>query len=144
VKEQGSASLDHLFTRAGETRQVHLVFSAWNIGEVLGALDERHRKKLLTDNEFSTALFNFSDETLRMTRLGSTLILPVAGRSLTASWRILQEEHVYEADALQIASCKEAACDLFLSADHRLLGAAENQGLTVLDPVKDEKKLATM
>jgi len=107
----------------------------------LGALDERHEKKLLSDDEFSTVLFNFSDETLRMTQQGSTQILPVAGKLLTASWRILQREHIYEADALQIASCQEAGCDVFVSADSRLLGAAKNQGLTGLDPAKDEKKL---
>jgi len=65
--------------------QLRLVFSAWNIGEILGALDERHRRKLMTDDEYSSTLFNFSDETLRMTRRGSTSILRVAGRVLTAS-----------------------------------------------------------
>lgn len=141
MKEMGSTSLDHLFLRAGESQQLRLAFSAWNIGEVLGALDERHQKKLISGDEFSSAIFNFSDETLRMARQGSTQILPVAGKLLTASWRILQREHIYEADALQIASCQEAGCDIFVSADRRLLGAAKNWGLTGLDPAKDEKKL---
>ena len=144
MKEIGSTSLDHLFLRADESQQLRLVFSAWNIGEVLGALDERHQKKLLTDDEFSSALLNFSDETLRMARQGSTQILPVAGKLLTASWRILQQEHIYEADALQIASCQEAGCDLFVSADRRLLETAKNQRLTGLDPAKDEKKLTSL
>ncbi len=144
MKEKGSPSLDHLFLRAGESQQPRLLFSAWNIGEVLGALDERHQKKLLTDDEFSSAVLNFSDETLRMARQGSTQILPVAAKLLTASWSILQREHIYEADALQIASCQEAGCDLFVSADRRLLEAAKNQGLTGLDPAKDEKKLTSL
>jgi predicted nucleic acid-binding protein len=144
VREKGSTSIDHLFVRAEESDQIRLVFSAWNIGEVLGALDERHRKKLLTDDEYSSALFNFSDETLRMARRGSTSILPVAGRILTASWQVLVQEHIYAADALQIASCKESECDFFLSVDQRLVEAARNQGLTGLDPAKEEKKLTAL
>jgi len=144
VKEKGSGSIDHLFLRAEESNQLRLVFSAWNIGEILGALDERHRRKLITDDEYSSTLFNFSDETLRMTRRGSTSILPVAGRVLTASWQILVQEHIYAADALQIASCKDAECEFFLSADRRLVKAARNQGLTGFDPANDEKRLRSL
>lgn len=144
MKETGSTSLDHLFLRADESPQLRLVFSAWNIGEVLGALDERHQKKHLTDDEFSSTVFNFSDETIRMARRGSTQILPVSGKLLTASWRLLLRVHVYEADALQIVSCQEEGCDIFVSADRRLLETAKNQGLTALDPAKDEKKLTSI
>ncbi len=143
IEESGSTSLDHLFSRA-ESQQLRLVFSAWNVGEVIGALDERHQQKRLTDGEFSTALLNFSEETLRMVRVGSTRILPVAGKILTASWQILQREHIYEADALQIASCKEETCELFVTGDRRLLQAAHAQGVTGLDPVKDERKLISL
>jgi predicted nucleic acid-binding protein len=33
------------------------------------------------------------------------------------SWTYIARHHVYEADALQISSGKEAGCSLFLTAD---------------------------
>jgi predicted nucleic acid-binding protein len=79
-----------------------------------------------------------------MTRQGSVLLTPVAGSVLTESWRILLEEHIYAADALQISSCKHAECDLFVSADRALLERARAQGLTALDPENDERKLSSV
>jgi len=120
---------------------LQLVFSAWNIGEILGGLDEQRQRKHLTEAEFSTALLNFSEETLRMVRAGSTGIVPVAGKLLTSSWQILRRQHIYEADALQVASCKEMGCDLFLTGDRRLLQAGRAEGVNGLDPARDEKKI---
>jgi predicted nucleic acid-binding protein len=144
VAEPGTPSVDHVFARAREKRQVGIVFSAWNIGELLGTLDRRHEQNRLSDAEFSSAIQNFSDETLEMTQLGSMRIMPITGKLLTASWRIIAKEHIYQADALQIASCKDEACDILLSADHHLLGAAKKQKINGLDPEKDEKKLTTL
>ena len=143
VREPGSTSLDHLFLKA-DHGQLTLVFSAWNIGEVIGALDERHQSKRFTNAEYSSAIFNFSEETLRMVRTGLVRIIPVAGKLLTISWQILQQAHIYEADALQIASCKEEACDIMLTEDRRLLQAAQKEGLNSLDPAKDEKHLLSL
>ncbi len=39
--------MDHLFDRAKEERQVEMVFSAWNIGELIGTLDRRYEQKRL-------------------------------------------------------------------------------------------------
>lgn len=64
--------------------------------------------------------------------------------TLAESWRILQEEHLYAADALQIASCKSGGCELFVSADGRLLGSAGKQELKGLDPVRDERKILAL
>jgi predicted nucleic acid-binding protein len=127
-----------------EKRQVGIIFSAWNIGELLGTLDRRHQQNRLSDSEFSSAIQNFSDETLEMTRQGSTRIAPITGKLLTASWQIIAKEHIYQADALQIASCKDEICDILLSADHQLLGAAKKQKIDGLDPEKDEKKLLSL
>ncbi len=120
------------------------MFSAWNIGEIIGGLDQQRQRKHLTEAEFSSALFNFSEETLRMVRAGSTRILPVAGKLLTSSWQILRRQHIYAADALQVASCKETDCDLFLTGDRRLLQAARTEGANGLDPVRDEKKIVLL
>jgi len=42
---------------------------------------------------------------------------------------VVPKHHIYVADALQIASSKEASADLFLGADRRLLEAATAEGL---------------
>ncbi len=119
-----------------------MVFSVWNVGEVLGVLDHRRRQGFLTRGEFSASLLNFADEAIRNTRQGTLTLSPVTGLVLTDSWKILLEEHIYAADALQIASSKHAKCDLFLSADRTLLESAKAQGLTALDPEKDEEKIS--
>jgi predicted nucleic acid-binding protein len=144
VAEPGTPSVDHVFNRAREKRQVGIVFSAWNIGEFLGTLDRRHEQNRLSDAEFSSAIQKFSDETLEMARQGSIRIMPITGKLMTASWRIITKEHIYQADALQIASCKDEACDFLLSADHQLLGAARKQRIEGFDPEKDEKKLMSL
>lgn len=121
-----------------------IVFSVWNIGEVLGALDQRRRRGYLRDGEFSAALFNFTDETLRLIRQGSLTLAGITGPVMTESWRILLEEHLYAADALQIASSKRSECNLFVSADRNLLGSSRGLGLEALDPEKDEKKIRSL
>jgi predicted nucleic acid-binding protein len=132
--------MDHVFERAA-THQLQIVFSAWNIGEVLGVFDQRRHRGLMTASELSSALFNFSDETLRTVRQGDLQLVPVAGSILTDAWRVLMEEHIYSADALQIATCRSERCEVFASSDRGLLQAAENQGLSAQDPLKDEKRI---
>ncbi len=144
MAEPGTPSVDHVFNRAREKRQVGIVFSAWNIGELLGTLDRRHEQNRLSDAEFSSAIQNFSDETLEMTQRGSIRISPITGKLLTASWGIITKEHIYQADALQIASCKDEACDILLSADHQLLAATKKQKINGFDPEKDEKRLIAL
>ncbi len=120
------------------------MYSAWNIGEVIGALDERHQRGRLTDPEYTAAILNFSEETLHTSRAGLVKIVPVAGKLLTQSWQILQRAHIYEADALQIVSCKDENCDIFLAEDRRLRQTAKAEGLNSLDPSKDEKHLLSL
>jgi predicted nucleic acid-binding protein len=79
-----------------------------------------------------------------MAQQGSIQIMPITGKLLTTSWQIIAKEHIYQADALQIASCRDEACDILLSADHQLLGAAKKQKINGLDPEKDEKKLLAL
>ena len=144
MAEPGTPSIDHLFDRAREKHRIDIVFSAWNIGELIGTLDRRHQQKGLSDAELSSAIQNFSDEILQMAEQGSILIMAITGRLLTASWRIITREHIYEADALQIASCRAEDCDIFLSADRQLLGAATRHKIRGFDPEKDQNRLTSL
>ena len=79
---------------AKEKRHVEIVFSAWNVGELIGTLDRRREQKRLSEAEYSSAIQTFSNETLQMTEHGSLRIMPVTGKLLTASWRIITREHL--------------------------------------------------
>jgi predicted nucleic acid-binding protein len=79
-----------------------------------------------------------------MTQQGSIRITPITGKLLTASWQVIAKEHIYQADALQIATCRDEACDILLSADQQLLGAAKKQRIEGFDPEKDEKRLISL
>ena len=79
-----------------------------------------------------------------MAEHGSIRIMPITGKLLTASWRIITREHIYQADTLQLASCKEEECDIVVSADRRLLQAAMRQKIHGVDPQRDEKKLMSL
>ncbi len=144
MAEPGTPSVDHVFSVAREKGQVGIVFSAWNIGELLGTLDRRQAQNRLSDKDYFSAVQNFSEETLEMARHGSIQIMPITGKLLTASWKIIVREHIYQADALQIASCKEEACDILLSADRQLLAAAKKQRIEGFNPESDEKKLMSI
>ncbi len=143
MKERGSLALDHLFSRA-DSQKLRVAFSTWNIGEVMGVLNKRYQRRDLTRDEFSLALQNFASDVPRMMRTGSLELLPVSQTILTESLRILLEEHIYQADALQIASCMKSASELFVAAEESLVRAAKKQGLKALNPEKEEESITAI
>lgn len=101
----------------------------WNIGEVLGALDRAVRKGKLAEEEHAIARRRFLLETGRLMRLKLLLVAPFKGRLLFEAWRIIEEHHIYQADALQIATAKHVACTKFLTGDVGLHNIALREGL---------------
>ena len=132
IGEKGSEVTDRVYERS-ESGSVTAVFSVWNIGETIGVLDRYHSRKLLTSNEFESALSDLIGESTKMLRLDSLLLLPVTSRSMVESWRLIMTHHIYEADALQLSSCQEAGCELFLSADNVLVHAARKEGIEAIN-----------
>ena len=132
VKEKGSDLVDGVYGRA-EAGELRLALSLWNIGEAIGVFDRYLTRRLISRKEFTTARADLISETLKLSRLGSLDVLPVTSTVLSQSWALISRHHIYEADALQISSCKEADCSLFLTADKRLLGAALSEGLNAVD-----------
>jgi len=98
-----------------------LHFSVWNIGEVLGALDAYYRRKWLAREDYQAARESFISETLRLIRLGAAEVAPVRSKWLAQSWALVEEYHIYQADALQIVAAKNMAVDQLLSGDQRLI-----------------------
>jgi predicted nucleic acid-binding protein len=139
VSEPGSSSVDLLFDKGG-TGEIRLVTSIWNLGEVLGVLDEKLRRGWLTEDEFRRALESFASEIVKLARLRVLEIVPVVTSILIEAWPLILHEHIYEADALQIQTCIYCKGDALLSADKELINSARKKGLKALD-VKEERKI---
>jgi len=125
-----------------ERGELLLTFSLWNFGEIFGIFDERRRRGWLTEKEFSEVLRMFSSEIAKLLRLKALEIVPVSASILTESWGIILNQHVYAADALQITACIYAKSDALLSADKELVTTSRKIGLTALNTISEEDKLA--
>jgi predicted nucleic acid-binding protein len=132
VEERGTEVLDRLYG-AAEAGELTASFSIWNVGEALGVLDRYHTRGVIDDEGFKALLRRLTSETMKMMRLGSIHVLPITSGSLVESWALVLRRHLYEADALQISSAKEAGCDLLLGADDRLIQAAREEGIEAIN-----------
>jgi len=132
VVEKSSEVVDAIYKKA-EAGEIKLVFSIWNIGEIIGVLDRYASRKLITMEAFRAALSKFVLESMKMIRLGSLQIMPITSTSLSNSWLIITRYHVYEADALQISTSLEADCDFLFSADVDLVRIAKKEDIKAVD-----------
>ncbi|MCC6017672.1 MAG: type II toxin-antitoxin system VapC family toxin [archaeon YNP-LCB-003-016] len=128
IKEAGSEFVKQLYQGA-YIGEVKVCFSIWNVGEVLGALDRAMCKGRLTEEEYATARRRFLLETRRLMKLKLLLVVPLKGKLLVEAWRIVEKHHIYQADALQIATAKQIACTEFLTGDVTLHNIALKEGL---------------
>ncbi|MBS7623344.1 type II toxin-antitoxin system VapC family toxin [Candidatus Bathyarchaeota archaeon] len=141
VTEPGSATADLVFEQA-ESGELIITFSLWNIGEVLGVLDERRSRGWLSEAEFSEAAKIFSNELSKLMRLRALEIVPVYTSILVETWSFILGHHIYEADALQITTCTHAESQAMLSGDEKLIKASRRLGLRAFDVVREEHELA--
>jgi len=131
VEEPGSATIDAVFDGA-EVGKVRIAFSLWNVGEVLGTLAERRRRGWLEEGEFSEALRRFIDEVLKLLRLRVLDVIPVLTPMLVETWALILDQHIYEADAIQISTYTYSKSDTLLSADKVLIEATKESGLKAI------------
>ena len=143
VAELGSETVDVIYGKA-EVGQLAIAFSLWNIGEFLGVLDENRRRKWLTEKEFRNAIVYFNDETAKLARLKTIEIIPITARIVSEAWSILLNYHLYESDALQMASCVDKKSDVLLSADQSLVEACRKAKMEVYNIEKDEEELRSL
>lgn len=129
IKEPGSEKAREIFvkTLAGELR---IAYSPWNIGEVLGALDRARSLNRIGGEDHAIARRRFLSETKRMNRLNLALLVPVRTSLLSETWRLIEKYHVYEADALQIATAKYVDSTDFVTGDKSLHETATAEGIT--------------
>lgn len=138
VTEPGSSAVDFVFDKA-EGGETYIATSVWNIGEVLGVLDERRRRGWLSEDEFKKALESFASETVKLLRLRILEVLPVPTPILVGTWPLILSEHIYEADAIQVQTCIYCG-GVLLSGDKGLINVALRKGLNAVN-VEDEDKV---
>ncbi|MBS7612254.1 type II toxin-antitoxin system VapC family toxin [Candidatus Bathyarchaeota archaeon] len=139
VSEPGSSTVDYVFDR-GWIGDVSIAISIWNIGEVLGVLSERRRRKWFSEEEFMKVFENFAGETVRLLRLKVLEVIPLSTSILIEAWPLILKDHIYEADAIQIQSCIYSNSNVLLSGDEKLIEIALKTGLNAVN-VKDEDKV---
>jgi predicted nucleic acid-binding protein len=140
INEPGTETTDIIFDSA-ETGDLTLTFSLWNIGEALGVLDEKRRKGSLTEKEFEQTLNLLADELLKLMRLKT---LQIQTPILTDTWNLIMNNHIYEADALQIISCSCGANDALVTSDQKLAQTSKKAGLKTIHIPNDEHELQTL
>ena len=139
LKEQGSAVMDRAYAEA-ERGNLILAFSIWNIGEAQGVVDQRFTRGQITKEECDETIEGMLAESTKMSLMNTLRIIPITVNVLVPSWDYIVKHHMYISDALQISSAKEAQCDLFLSADSQLIGAAQREGVKTVDVESDPQE----
>lgn len=143
ITEAGTEAIDLIFDKA-EIGELAITISLWNIGEALGVLDERQRRGWLTDREFQQTLNLFADELVKLMRLKSLEITPVQTSTLTNTWNLIMNYHLYEADALQLTTCNYNNNDALITSDKKLAKTSKEMGIkTILIP-NDEVELKAL
>ncbi len=128
VREPGSDVVRRLYLRA-YSGDVVVSYNVWNVGEVLEVFDRARRAGRVDDEAYRVVRRRFLLETRRMVRLGVALVVPLKLRILREGWKLIEKHHIYEADAVQIASAKHVSASQFLTGDKRLHEIALREGL---------------
>jgi len=63
---------------------------------------------------------------------------------LTETWALILNHHIYEADALQIATCMQSQSNALVSSDRRLVQISRKTGLEAFHIVNDEEKINSL
>jgi len=140
IEERGSRLVDHIYFKA-EAGELTTVTSLWNIGEVLGVLDKYRSRKLIDDRALQESLKHFLGESQKMIRLESMQILPLTADILVKTYALTLKHHIYQADALQVATCSASNCKLLVSADRPLLTIAQKESVNAFDIEKQEDEI---
>lgn len=134
--EIGSAVVDHLFARTTSDR--YYVLSV-GMAEVASLLVRKRNGKHITSAAFAQALINFSTEVVThasVYKIAVEVQLVGAALPLIINHSINATDGVLLRSALHLATELRARGDdlVLVASDHRLLRAAQAEGLLVFDP----------
>jgi predicted nucleic acid-binding protein len=140
VLEPGTPAVDLIFDRASVGGLV-IGTSVWNVGEAFGVFDYRRQRRLMTEHEFRVAIRSLTSELLGLMRTGALQVYPVRTSLLTEAWSLILTQHLYEADALQIATCTGSKTRVLITSDEALRRASKDVGLEAFDPQKHQREI---
>ena len=113
LEEIGSDIIDKVYELA-ERGRVILISSAWNIGELLSVFTKKKKSRSeLTKKEFEICVDNFLLETPKLVRMNSLFFIPIFSQVFFNVIKLVLKYHIYEADALQIATSRFINSDIF-------------------------------
>lgn len=134
--EAGTAVINHLFARVATER-----FTIFNVGtgEVLSILVRKRNAGYLSGVAFSQALLEFTAEVVhapRLHKLAADEALVTGALPLIQAHSINATDSIILRSALDLAYRRRAAEDdlVLVASDHRLLRAAQAEGLLTFDP----------
>lgn len=133
VVEPGSDIVTRVY-RAADAGRISLSYSLWTVGECLGVLDRLDRQGRLPRGALSRGRRDLLGESARLARLGVLSITPLRATLVRRSWTLILKHHVYEADAIQIATALHGRADILLTSDAQVARGASAEDLRVLDP----------
>jgi predicted nucleic acid-binding protein len=134
--EVGAALVDHLFAQAAPARLACLMLGA---AEVAAALARKRNGGVITPTAYVAAMARLGAEVLNAAHF---LKLPADNALIEASLPLLDKHAINATDAVLLRAALDAAThhragsnDLVLvTADQRLLNAAQAEGLLTFDP----------
>ncbi len=136
IAEVGSPVMHHLYARAANDRFVVL-----NVGELEGysLLVRRRNAGALSSAVFSIATSQFETEIAKNVAVAKTA---PDNALITGAFPLIERHSINSTDALVLRSALDLAAALraagdnlvLVSSDHRLLRAAQAEGLTTFDP----------
>jgi predicted nucleic acid-binding protein len=141
VAERGSDVVQTVY-RSADAGHVQLVYSLWTLGECLGVLDRLDRQGRLPTGGLSKGRRALLGESARLARLDVLTIAPLGAKLVRNAWSLLLRHHIYQADAVQVATGLARKVDVLLTADARVARAAAAEGLRVLDPERQGAEIA--
>lgn len=144
LEEDGSGPIDLLYDGLEVEDSNVLAFSVWNVGEVLGAMDTRHRRGDLDDAALAEAVRLFAQETKKLVAMKKLRVSPMGSEVFSDSWDLVLKHHIYQADALQIATSRQIGADILLSADRKLLECAKKEQIQTANPESDGEKIGAL
>lgn len=128
IKEPGSEEVKKIYLKAYSGENI-IAYNVWNIGEVLGVFDRARIIKRIDKETYNVVRRRFMLDVKRMIKLGALILIPINMNLLVEGWRLIEEHHIYEADAIQIVSAKSIKADRLLTGDKHLHEIALSEGL---------------
>ncbi len=138
-REPGTTAVRALY-RSAYVGRATLCTSEWNVGEVLGVLQRKARQSRRPEG-FTKQKRRLHGEIATLSQLRVLDVAVVSSRLLRESWPILERRFLYVADALQIATARDQACDVFITGDRDLCDAGRAEGLRSLHTIRDERAI---